>query len=104
MTVGNMMKKKLETIHEMASVQQTAKEMNEDEAQRCLGPSVVLVDTQVDIWPMFFYQYLDTRHDLSECVMYTMVLMDQGASDKWKRSQMPQESELRNISVGCQMI
>src|SRR5437773_5209282 len=39
MTVGNMMKKKLETIHEMASVQQTAKEMNEKNVS-----SLVVVD------------------------------------------------------------
>jgi CBS domain-containing protein len=39
MTVGNMMNKKLETIQEMASVQQTAKEMNEKNVS-----SLVVVD------------------------------------------------------------
>ena len=56
MTVGNMMSKKLETIQEMASVQQTAKEMNEKNVS-----SLVVVDANGKPQGLVTERYLARR-------------------------------------------
>ena len=70
MTVGNMMKKKLETIHEMASVQQTAKEMNEKNVS-----SLVVVDANGKPQGIVTERDLARRvciNDVSELYSYTI--------------------------------